>query len=94
MFQVGYAAGASWNATKWEHERFNKLLQEARAELDTAKRREMYVEMQRLVSNQGGVIIPMFANYIMAMTDEVQTGEMANNWDLDGLKCVERWWFA
>ena len=94
MFQVGYAAGASWNATNWEHERFNKLLQEARAELDTAKRREMYVEMQRLVSNQGGVIIPMFANYIMAMTDEVQTGEMANNWDLDGLKCVERWWFA
>jgi len=94
MFQVGYAAGASWNATKWKHERFNKLLQEARAELDTAKRREMYVEMQRIVSNQGGVIIPMFANYIMAMTNEVKTGEMANNWDLDGLKCVERWWFA
>ncbi|MDZ7714541.1 MAG: ABC transporter substrate-binding protein [Rhodovibrio sp.] len=28
MFQVAYAAGASWNATNWKHERFNKLLLE------------------------------------------------------------------
>ena len=94
MFQVAYASGASWNATNWEHERFNKLLQEARAELDKAKREEMYVEMQHILRDEGGVIIPMFANYIMAMNDEVRTGDMANNWDLDGLKCVERWWFA
>jgi len=94
MFQVGYAAGAPWNATNWEHERFNKLLQEARVELDQARRREMYVEMQRLCRDEGGVIIPMFANYIMALNDKVAHGKMANNWDLDGLKAMERWWFA
>jgi peptide/nickel transport system substrate-binding protein len=94
MFQVAYAAGASWNATNWEHPRFNTLLQEARAELDADKRQDMYTEMQQILRDEGGVIIPMFANYIMGLSEEVQTGQMAANWDLDGLKCVERWWFA
>jgi hypothetical protein len=30
----------------------------------------------------------------MGLSADVQTGQMAANWDLDGLKCVERWWFA
>jgi peptide/nickel transport system substrate-binding protein len=94
MFQVAYAAGASWNATNWEHERFNKLLQQARAELDTDKRASMYKDMQQILRNDGGVIIPMFANYIMGLSEDVQHGEMAANWDLDGLKCLERWWMA
>ena len=47
MFSTSYAAGASWNDSFWNHERFNKLLLLARAELDeTHLRREMYVEMQ------------------------------------------------
>ena len=94
MFQVGYAAGASWNATNWAHERFNKLLQEARIELDQSKRREMYVEMQQLCRDEGGVIIPMFANYIMALNDRLAHNQMANNADLDGRRAIERWWFA
>ena len=36
----------------------------------------------------------MFANYIMGLSEDVQHGEMAANWDLDGLKCLERWWMA
>jgi peptide/nickel transport system substrate-binding protein len=42
MFSQGYAKGARWNDTHWDNERFNKLLIEARAELDQAKRRAMY----------------------------------------------------
>ena len=94
MFSTAYAAGAPWNDTFWEHERFNKLLVEARAELDEAKRREMYVEMQRIVCDEGGVVIPMFNNYVFAMRANVQHGEMAANWTLDGNKGMERWWFA
>ncbi len=94
MFSTAYAAGAPWNDTFWEHERFNKLLLEARAELNEAKRREMYVEMQRIVSNEGGVVVPMFNNYVFAMRKNVQHGEMAANWGLDGNKGMERWWFA
>ena len=94
MFSTAYAAGADWNDTFWEHDRFNALLVEARAELDEAKRREMYFEMQQILSNEGGVVVPMFANYVFALSEKIAHGEMAGNWDLDGNKFMERWWFA
>ena len=50
--------------------------------------------MQDLVGNQGGVIIPMFANYVSAKSDKVVHGEMASNWEMDGERWMERWWFA
>ncbi len=94
MFSTAYAAGADWNDTFWSHDRFNKLLIEARAETDQAKRRAMYYEMQVIVSNEGGTIVPMFANYVFAMNDKVTHNAMAGNWDMDGYKFMERWWFA
>lgn len=95
MFTTTYAAEADWNDTFWKHERFNKLLKEARAELDEAKRAEMYGEMQRIVRDDGGTVIPMFANYVFGLRDRVQhDGSLAGNWTLDGMKFSERWWFA
>ena len=94
MFSTAYSDGAPWNDTFWSHDRFNLLLRAARAELDQAKRREMYVEMQGIVSDDGGVVVPMFANYVFAMSMGVEHDEMAANMDLDGNKGMERWWFA
>lgn len=93
MFTTAYAAEANWNDTFWKHDRFNELLKTARAELDPAKRREMYYEMQRIVRDEGGVVVPMFANYVFALADRVQHGTLAGNWNLDGMKFAERWWF-
>ncbi len=95
MFSTAYSDGAPWNDSFWVHDRFNQLLVSARAELDQTKRREMYVEMQRIVSDEGGVIIPMFANYVFATSDKIEHDEaMAANLDLDGNKGMERWWFG
>ena len=95
MFSTAYAAGAAWNDTAWEHERFNKLLVEARAELDEAKRRAMYAEMQQLVRDEGGTIVPMFASYVFATSEKLALSEqIASNWDLDGERWMERWSFA
>jgi peptide/nickel transport system substrate-binding protein len=95
MFSQVYSSGADWNEARWENERFNQLLVEARAELDPAKRREMYVEMQRIVSDDGGSVIPLFLAYTQAVTTKVGLPEMlASNWELDGHKNGERWWFV
>jgi peptide/nickel transport system substrate-binding protein len=94
MFSTAYADGVPWNDSYWKHERFNQLLVEARAELDDAKRREQYYEMQKIVSDEGGVVIPMFANYVMALSNKVAHDKMGANWALDGFRCIERWWFA
>ena len=94
MFSTAYAADANWNDSFWQHDRFNELLLAARAELDEKKRRGMYEEMQAIVRDDGGVLIPMFANYVMGLSDKIGHGQMAANWSMDGFKCTERWWFA
>ncbi len=94
MFSTAYAAGVPWNDTHLNHDRFNKLLIEARAELNEGKRRAMYVEMQTIVRDEGGTVVPMFNNYVMALSTKVAHEEIAGNWSLDGFRAVERWWFA
>ena len=95
MFSTAYESGVPWNDSFWEHEKFNKLLVEARATLDTDKRRELYYEMQTIVRNEGGVAIPMYANWVDANSTKLAHGEhLGNLWQLDGARLAERWWFA
>lgn len=93
MFSTAYAKGAAWNDTFWDHSRFNELLVAARAELDEKKRRGMYGEMQQIVSNEGGVVVPMFSADLSAATDKIGHSKLAANWELDGYRAPERWWF-
>ena len=95
VFSQIYSSGADWNESRWENERFNELLVQARAELDTGKRREIYVEMQRICNEDCGSIIPIFMAYTHAASKSIGLPEqLANNWELDGHKNAERWWFT
>jgi peptide/nickel transport system substrate-binding protein len=95
MFTTAYMGGAAWNESFWDHPRFNELLLAARSEVDEDKRREMYMEMQQIVSFEGSTIIPMNNNYVMAAANAIATPErISSNWNLDGFRCVERWWMA
>ncbi|MEC8085212.1 MAG: peptide ABC transporter substrate-binding protein, partial [Pseudomonadota bacterium] len=94
MFTTAYAADAKWNDTYWKHARFNKLLIAGRAELDQKKRRAIYVEMQSILRDDGGAMVPLFNNYVFATSKKIAHGEMAGNWDLDGNRFMERWWYA
>jgi peptide/nickel transport system substrate-binding protein len=93
MFSTAYAQDSPWNDTFWKNERFNQLLREARAELDDDKRSELYAECQRIVRDEGGVVIPVFANWIEAATNKLNIENPAGNWEMDGQRAPERWWF-
>ncbi len=95
MFTQGYSAESNWNETYWQNERFNMLLKEARGELDEAKRRDMYFEMQAITRDDCGSVIHLFANHITAFRDNVHHPEkVAGNWEFDGYKLIERWWLT
>ena len=94
MFTTTHLSGGSWNDTNFSNKHFDHLLVTARAETDTNKRREMYYEMQAIVHREGGTVVPLFNNYLFASTDKVRHGPMAGNWDVDGYKVGDRWWFA
>jgi peptide/nickel transport system substrate-binding protein len=98
MYQSAYVDSTEWNDTAWkttaDAKRFNEIVKAARGELDEAKRKSMYFETQQLIHNDGGAIVPMFANHIHAVSKKVAHGDIAGNWELDGNKAHERWWFA
>lgn len=94
MFSVAYAENAAWNDTFWKNQEFNARLIAARTELDESKRRALYAEMQMLLSEQGGAIIPAFLNFVTAKRKNVMHGPVSNVMDLDACKAIERWWFA
>jgi peptide/nickel transport system substrate-binding protein len=93
IFSAGYAANAPYNETHWNNARFNELLVSARGELDETKRTDMYHEMQRIMHDDSGTIAPMFVNHIWACKKNIgHNKEVSANWELDGLRCIERWW--
>lgn len=94
MFTSAYAAGGSWNETRWAHPRFNELLKAARGELDQNKARDMYWEMQQITRDEGGAVIPLFGDWLDAHTDKLTHGELKGNRELDGLRALRRWWFV
>ena len=94
MMTLTYSADAKWNETFWNNARFNELLVASRAEADTKKRAEMMSEMQLLIRDDGGSVIPAFANWNLALSDKVGHGEIAGQWDNDARRCTERWWFV
>ncbi|HXV26123.1 MAG TPA: ABC transporter substrate-binding protein [Alphaproteobacteria bacterium] len=94
MFTTTYAAGAEWNESYWNNPRFNELLVVARAETDESKRAAMYAEMQQLVHDDGGTIVLVFNNLVSAHSKQLAHGDIAPNWEVDGLRLAERWWFA
>jgi len=93
MFSTAYSAEAKWNDTHWKNPRFNELLKAARAELDEKKRGDMYEEMQRLCSDDGGQIVYLFKDYVEATNKKVGHGTLSGNLEADGCRNAERWWF-
>ena len=95
IFSQIYYSKADWNDTHWNNSSFDKLLVEARSETDEAKRRDKYVEMQRIVHNDGGLALPVFLSEIMGYRSNISVpDQIANNWELDGHLAARRWWTA
>jgi peptide/nickel transport system substrate-binding protein len=92
---IAYAKDATANETHFSNPRFNELLVSARATADEEKRTNMYHEMQQLIYEESGAIIPMFANYVWASKESVKHQPQVSNYnDLDGYRCISNWWFG
>ena len=95
MFSTAYEAGVPWNDSQWDsndNARFQELLLMARAELDSDKRREQYHEMQQILRDDGGVLVPMFANYVQAVNNRIASPDVVGNlWQMDNARMAERW---
>ena len=68
VLSQGYHSEAIFNETHWKRPDVDKLLLAARAELDEVKRKQMYYDLQELVSYEGGAIIGTFQQLLFGST--------------------------
>ncbi len=72
MYTVAYHSEADWNDTRWKRPEFDKMLLEARAELDGTRRKEIYTSMGLMMRDEGGLILPMFNDFIDASSTKLE----------------------
>ena len=84
----GSLPDSPFNETHWADEEFQRLIREARGELDEGKRCELLEEAQKIEYEQGGYIIPYFSNAIdahsaaVAGIQEARSGFTLGNYQL------------
>jgi len=91
---IQFGPGAAWNDTFWNNERMGKLLSMSLAETDPAKRHEMYCEMQTLVHNGSGMVIPAFSNINDGIANNVMGVPTVPLGQLGGCEWPEFVWLA
>jgi peptide/nickel transport system substrate-binding protein len=85
MYSTAYLSTADWNDTRWKRPEFDDMLNAAKSELDQAKRKEIYSQMGRMLRDEGGLILPMFNDFVDGVSDKVvgwyddPNSEMMNN---------------
>ncbi|GLS34258.1 peptide/nickel transport system substrate-binding protein [Mesorhizobium albiziae] len=92
VYSIAYLSKAEWNDTRFQRSDFDKLILDARKELDQAKRRELYRAAGVMLRDEGGVIVPMFNDYIDATNDKVGGWVDNPNSELMGGHALTKCW--
>jgi peptide/nickel transport system substrate-binding protein len=67
----GDLPNSPFNETHWGKGQFQSLINQARGEVDDAKRADILHQAQQMQYDQGGYIIPYFSNIIDAYSSKV-----------------------
>ena len=94
MLTIAYKSDAPWNETFWKRPEFDRILLAARTEADMGKRKAMYFDLQRMISDDGGAVIPMFIDYLEAGGPRVRGMAPHPLFDLMGQRIGEKVWLA
>jgi len=68
---IQFGPGAAWNDTFWNNKRMGELLSLSLSETDPAKRHAHYCEMQTLIHEGSGMVIPAFTNINDGVADNI-----------------------
>lgn len=71
QYSTAYISSADWNETRFRREDFDRMVVAARGELDETKRKALYRDIALMVRDEGGAIIPVFNDWVDAVSDKV-----------------------
>lgn len=92
MYSTAYLSTADWNDTRFLRPDFDAIIFKARAELDPAKRKALYRDAAMMVRDEGGLILPMFNDFIDAHGPNVGGWEADSNLEMmNGFAMAKCW---
>jgi peptide/nickel transport system substrate-binding protein len=89
-----FLSTANWNDTHWRRPEFDKLLFEARAELDEKKRTQLYGECQKMIWEDGGMVCFAIGDYLDGYSKKVKGTAPHPHYDMCDQRIAEKGWFA
>jgi len=92
MLTIAYKSDAAWNDTHWREPSFDKLLSDAKGETDEAKRKQYIWEMQAMLHEDGGGLIPVFQDWLEAHSSKVKGHVPSSYFDNNGGRLGEMAW--
>jgi peptide/nickel transport system substrate-binding protein len=72
MMSLAFKSDANWNETYHQNPQFDELLVAARGITDPAARKQAYCDLQTMIHEDNGSIIPLHRNYVDAAADYVR----------------------
>jgi peptide/nickel transport system substrate-binding protein len=94
MYTTAYLSTADWNDTKFKNKEFDELLIAARGELDEAKKKADYSRMANILRDEGGLILPMFNDFVEGVRDEIGGWYDDPNGELMNGRALSRCWLG
>lgn len=92
LFSLLYSSDAPWNESQYKSPKFDKMLLEARGMLDQAKRKEIYNEMQVMIAEEAGTIIPAYLSNVDAISSKLKGLESSPWGGMMGYAFAENVW--
>ncbi|MEJ7668109.1 MAG: ABC transporter substrate-binding protein [Casimicrobiaceae bacterium] len=72
LLSLGWMSGAVWNEAQFKDEAFDRLIVQGRSELDPAKRKQIYGEIQKILYDQGGNAVFAFQDFLDGLSAKVK----------------------
>ncbi len=91
---IQFAPGGAWNDTFWNNDRMGELLTLSLATTDPVERHKLFCEMQELIHNGSGMVIPAFSNINDGIADNVMGVPKVPLGQLGALEWPEFAWLA
>lgn len=93
LLSQAFMSSAPWNQSHWRRPKFDEMLTTARAETDAAKRKQMYQDMQLMIHEDGGELIPVFNNFLDAGAKNLRGFVPTPTRQMSGQRAPEKVWF-
>ena len=72
LLSLGWTSAAAWNEAQFKDASFDKLIVQGRSELDPAKRKQIYGEIQKILYDQGGNGVFAFQDFLDGLSAKVK----------------------